>query len=145
VAAPQRLHGVAVVGLDRADHAQQRRQQVTGQLVAHRAAEVGHLLGQVAGEVVAGQLLGPERLLAQRHDRLAPPDRVEVGEVAGRQAALGRVEDEREDGHPRSSARRAGTLPRRLQRHGTGTKAASSSQATGAVGSSESSRSMIPP
>ena len=35
------------------------------------------------GEVVPGQLVGAERLLAERRDSRTPPGQIEIGEMAG--------------------------------------------------------------
>ena len=109
--APQGLDGGAVVALDVAHPGEQGRQQVGAQPLAQRRREVGHLRDVVTGEVVPAELLGAKGLLAERRDRLAPPGRVEVGEVARRQAALGGVENERESSHGGSSVRAGADLP----------------------------------
>ena len=48
---------------------------------------------------MAGELVGPERGQAELGDGGAPLRGLEVGEVAGRERALGRVEHEGQGGH----------------------------------------------
>ena len=94
---PQRLAGRALVGLERAQRRHQVGQQRGDDLLAVGGRQVGHLRGVVdqPGEVVRGELLGPEAGQSELGDqRLALLGR-EVGEVARRLLAATRlVEDE---------------------------------------------------
>ena len=97
---PERLAGGAVVAGQLLHRGDERRQQ-RGEGLPCRRGQVGHR-GEVGGEVaevVAGELVGPERGQAELGDDGAPLRGLEVGEVAGRQRALGGVEHEGKGGH----------------------------------------------
>jgi hypothetical protein len=75
-------------------------QQGLGERLASRGRHVGHLrrVGDPAVEV-PGQLVGAERGLTELGDRCAGLLAGEVGEVEGRLAPSGRVEDEGQSSH----------------------------------------------
>ena len=81
VCPPQRLAGVAVVGLEAAHLRQQLREQRIDQLLPRTGGQVGHLVGIAgqAAEVVPGQLIGPERGLTEVDHRQFAGRDVEVG------------------------------------------------------------------
>src|SRR5690606_24535035 len=80
---PQRLAGGAAVALLVPDRGDQLWKQLAGERRPRRGREVGHRLrvGHLPAEVVPGQLVGPERPLAQRLDRGAATGAVEIREV----------------------------------------------------------------
>jgi hypothetical protein len=89
VPAPQGLAGGALVAVDLAHDAEQRRQQVGAQPLAQRGGQVGHLLRAVPGEVVAAQLLGAEGLLPQLLDGGPAPARSRSARWRGGRPRLG--------------------------------------------------------
>ena len=90
---PQRLAGGALVGLHRAQRRHQRRQQRLDEPLALGGRQVGHL-GRVVdepGEVVRGQLLGPEPGQTGLGDQRLALGGGEVGEVPRRLLAAARL------------------------------------------------------
>jgi hypothetical protein len=86
---PQRLTGCAVVAGQFLLGGQQPGQQRPGQLLAGGLRQVGHV-GRVVGqpgEILPGQLVGPERPLPQAGHGLAAFGQRQVGQVPGRLGA----------------------------------------------------------
>src|SRR5262249_6965440 len=101
VSAPQGLAGGAVVAAPRPYLGQQRGQQLGHQGGPGPLRDVGHR-GRVhaqPGEVVPGQLLGPERFFAERGHRLGALFGGQVGQVPRRLATSRGGEHKRQPGH----------------------------------------------